>query len=55
MEDRGLTPASLAMVSGVAPVTVNRWLDGEFQPRFKNLARIADVLDVSSDYLLGRT
>jgi transcriptional regulator with XRE-family HTH domain len=55
MEERGLDEIALAMIANVSPVTVKRWLDGNFEPRHKNLARLADALDVSGDYLLGRT
>ncbi|WP_392391847.1 helix-turn-helix domain-containing protein [Paenibacillus antibioticophila] len=53
MEDRGLDAIALAMLANVSPVTVERWLNGNFEPRHKNLARIANALDVSDNYLLG--
>ncbi|WP_237172682.1 helix-turn-helix domain-containing protein [Paenibacillus lutimineralis] len=42
------------MIANVSPTTVKRWLDGSFEPRHKNLARLADALNVSDNYLLGR-
>jgi predicted transcriptional regulator len=54
MEERGHNPASLAMIANVSPTTVKRWLDGTYEPRHKNLARLTVALDVSGDYLLGR-
>ncbi|MGG1673291.1 helix-turn-helix domain-containing protein [Paenibacillus sp. NRS-1783] len=55
MENRNLDHVALAMIANVSPTTVKRWLDGNFEPRHKNLARLANALDVSGDYLLGRT
>lgn len=55
MEDRNLDHVAIAMIANVSPHTVRRWLNGKFEPRHKNLARLADALDVSGDYLLGRT
>jgi len=34
----------------VSPVTVNRWLDGKFEPRHKHLLRIEQALDISNGY-----
>ncbi|WP_373565000.1 helix-turn-helix domain-containing protein [Paenibacillus sp. E222] len=55
MEDRNLDHVALAMIANVSPHTVKRWLNGKFEPRHKNLVRLTDALDVSGDYLLGRT
>jgi transcriptional regulator with XRE-family HTH domain len=54
MEERNIDAYLLASITNVSPTTVQRWLDGKFEPRHKNLARIVDALDVSSDRLLGR-
>ncbi|WP_138756459.1 helix-turn-helix domain-containing protein [Paenibacillus sinopodophylli] len=55
MEERNLDTVALSMVAKVSPSTVKRWLAGTFEPRHKNLVRLADALDVSGDYLLGRS
>lgn len=55
MENQGLNKFSLATIADVSPATVQRWMDGKFEPRHRNLARLADALHVSGDYLLGRT
>jgi transcriptional regulator with XRE-family HTH domain len=54
MEERGVDKYALADMTNVSPVTINRWLEGKFQPRFRNLKRVTSTLDVSADYLLGR-
>lgn len=35
--------------------TVNAWFTGQSVPRFEPLIRLADLLDVSLDYLAGRS
>jgi len=55
MEDRGIGTLTLSRLINVSPITVERWLNGMFEPRQKNLVRITAALDISSDYLLGRT
>lgn len=54
MEERNLNHVALAMITNVSTSTVKRWQSGMFEPRHKNLRRLADALDVSGDYLLGR-
>ncbi|WP_353957316.1 helix-turn-helix domain-containing protein [Paenibacillus silvae] len=54
MEDRNFDHVALAMTANVSPSTVKRWLNGTFEPRHRNLARLTDALGVSGDYLLGR-
>ncbi|WP_445667204.1 helix-turn-helix domain-containing protein [Paenibacillus sp. FSL K6-1558] len=55
MEERDLDHTALAMLANVSPLTVRRWLNGKFEPRQRNLLKISNALDVSSDYLIGRT
>ncbi|WP_128102814.1 helix-turn-helix transcriptional regulator [Paenibacillus sp. DCT19] len=55
MEERGLDHAALAILANVSPLTVKRWLNGKFEPRQRNLLKISNALDVSSNYLIGRT
>lgn len=38
---------------GVTPQAAHRWLHGQSIPRRQNLLALADVLDVSSEWLLG--
>lgn len=47
------TQASLAEVMGTNPRQVWRWEAGENEPSGEIVARLAQALDVSSDYLLG--
>lgn len=54
MENRGIDARLLSLIAGVSLTTVERWINGKFLPRQPNLSKIADALDVSSDYLIGR-
>ena len=45
--------STLALLANISPVTVQRWLSGEYEPRNKNLRAIAHVLNTSSSYLNG--
>ncbi|WP_084064889.1 helix-turn-helix domain-containing protein [Paenibacillus stellifer] len=55
MENRGIDARLLSQITGVSTSTVERWIEGKFEPRHKNLMRIADALNISTDYLTGRT
>lgn len=55
MENRNVTQADLALKIEVTPQTVSQYCNGISEPGYDNLVKIADYLDVSIDYLLGRT
>lgn len=46
---------SLGDVLGIAGTQVSRWERGETSPSSYDLSRLADALDTSTDYLMGRT
>lgn len=50
---RGLSLKTVATKAGLAENAIYRW--NENNPKAENLQKVADVLDVSTDYLLGRT
>lgn len=50
-----LSQRGLAEKLGVARSTVAMWETGASQPDNRFLIELADVFDVSADYLLGRT
>lgn len=52
---RGLSQADLAQKSGLQPSAVSHFETGGRKPSFDNLMLLADVLQVTTDYLLGRT
>ncbi|MCK9532264.1 MAG: helix-turn-helix domain-containing protein [Gammaproteobacteria bacterium] len=53
-EYRGLTQGELATRAGLQPSAVSHFETGARKPSFDNLRILADTLDVTTDYLLGR-
>ena len=54
-EQRGLSQQMLANAIGEAQSTIGCWESGRGAPRYKTLLKLADYLDVSLDYLTGRS
>ena len=52
-ESSGFTQESLAEAVGVSRTAVARWESDDSEPKLQNLVSIAEVLHVSTDYLLG--
>lgn len=55
MDVQGLSAGELAAESGLWPMSVYRYLSGEQIPRLDSACKLADVLDLSLDELVGRT
>ena len=53
-ESRRLSQGGLAERAGLQPSAVSHFETGTRKPSFENLRRLADALQVSTDYLLGR-
>ena len=51
---RRLSQSELATISGLQPSAVSHFETGNRSPSFDNLRRLADALEVTTDYLLGR-
>ena len=54
-ELRGLSQSDLAQRSGLQPSAVSHFETGRRAPSFDNLKRLADALEVTTDYLLSRS
>ena len=54
-EERGFSQANLASLAGLQPAAVSHFETGKRSPSFANLRRLADVLNASIDFLLGRS
>ena len=56
-EKRGLEPCSqkAASLFGSTKATISKWNTKDITPLGSTVAAIADALEVSTDYLLGRT
>ncbi len=54
-EERSMTQARLASLLDIDPRAYNRWERGSNMPQLDTLIKIADILKVSLDELVGRT
>ena len=53
-EYRGLSQGELAAKAALQPSAISHFETGARKPSFDNLRLLADTLDVTTDYLLGR-
>lgn len=51
---KGLTQTELGEKVGVKQNTFTNWENGKREPSFENLVKLADLFDVSLDWLFGR-
>ena len=54
-ELRKMSQGDLAAKSGLQPSAISHFETGGRSPSFENLKRLADALNVTTDYLLGRS
>jgi transcriptional regulator with XRE-family HTH domain len=54
-ELRKLSQSELAAKSGLQPSAVSHFESGRRSPSFQNLKAVADALQVTTDYLIGRS
>lgn len=52
---RNLNQEELAQKSKLASTAISHFESGSRKPSFENLRKLADALEVSIDYLMGRT
>lgn len=50
-----LTQRDVAKLMGVAQPVYQRFEKGVFECNYEQLVKLADIFDVTTDYLLGRT
>ena len=53
-KERGLTQVELAKMVNVQQTTVSKWEVGRATPDYPVLLKLAEIYNVSVDYLLGR-
>lgn len=53
-KNKGLKQQEIAELLGVKRNTYSDWENGKTDPSFENLVKLADLLDVSLDWLFGR-
>lgn len=54
-KEKGLTMKKLGEMVGVGESTISQYENGKRQPDFTTLDKLAEIFNVSVDYLLGRT
>lgn len=52
LEEKDMTQLALSELVGTTNVTISRYISGERSPRLEIVVKIAEVLEVSTDYLL---
>lgn len=55
LQKRGITAYKLSIDTQIPQSLISNWKSGVKTPSSENLIKLADYLDVSVDYLLGRT
>ena len=55
LRDRHIKKTDFAKQVGIAPTTLSGYFSEKHSPDLDTLTLICDTLDISSDYLLGRT
>lgn len=55
MKDRNITQSQLAKDNNISTGNISDWKMGRSNPKTETLIKIADYLNVSIDYLVGRT
>lgn len=55
LQDRNITAYKLAKETGIHQSTISQWKSGLQKPSLEAAEKVADYLDCSVDYLLGRT
>lgn len=53
-ELRQINQTDLALKTGLPPTSISHFEAGSRKPSFDNLRRLAETLNVTADYLLGR-
>jgi len=54
LKDKKITAYRLSKNGKIDTVTLHHWLAGVHIPNIENLFRLADALDCTADYLIGR-
>ena len=53
-KEKKLTQKELAEQIGISQKSYSHWETGKNEPSFENLIKLADLLEVSLDWLFGR-
>ena len=55
MKDREMSQETLSEITGISKSSISEWIKKDQMPRCDTVIILADKLNVSTDYLLGRT
>lgn len=55
MKKKGMTQRELANQIGVTEVSISRYISGQRMPKANIVVYMADALNTTTDYILGRT
>ncbi len=55
IEEKGISAKKLSEDTGISSGNISDWKSGRCMPSVNSLITIADYLNVSMDYLVGRT
>lgn len=53
LQEKGLTPYRVSIETGVSQGSLSDWKHGRSKPKYTNMIKIADFLDVNPEYLNG--
>ena len=53
-KNKGLKQQEIAELLGIKRNTYSDWENGKTEPSFENLIKLADLLEVTLDWLFGR-
>lgn len=53
MEKADIKPIELARITGIGKASISEYLSGKFEPKQRNIYKIASALNVKPSYLLG--
>ena len=53
-KNKGLKQQELADIWGIKRTTYSDWENGKTEPSYENLVKLADLFEVSLDWLFGR-
>lgn len=54
LQERGISRYKLSKGTGIPQSTLADWANGNVVPSSENVAKVANYLEVSADYLMGR-
>lgn len=55
MKKKGMTQRELANMIGVTETSISRYISGQRVPKANIIVYMADALNTTTDYILGRT